>query len=373
MKTIKFLLQKEFLQIFRNKSMLPIMFVMPIIQLLILSNAATYEIKNIKIYLLDKDNSSFSRSLISKFQASPYFKVIGHNTDQNQAESAIKTDKADIIIEIPDKFEKRLYREKIDKVQLRINAVDGSKAAIANAYTNSVIMDFNQEIRSKIGGNNQLQTLPIKQIHISIANWFNPELNYKFFMVPGVLVLLVSMISMFLSSMNLVREKEIGTIEQINVTPIKKWQFVIGKLLPFWFIALFVITIGMIVGKLVFDVPILGSISLLYAFTGIYLTLLLGIGLLISTISNTQQQAMFMAWFFLVIFILMSGLFTAIENMPVWAQRITLFNPIRYFIEFVRLLMLKGAGFSELKEHFLIITIASIFTNTLAILNYRKV
>ena len=181
--------------------------------------------------------------------------------------------------------------------------------------------------------------------------WYNETLNYKTFMVPGILVLLVTMITLFLSGMNIVREKEIGTLEQINVTPIKKYQFIIGKLFPFWLLGLVLLTIGLIISKLLFDIPILGSLSLMYFYTSIYILVILGIGLFISNFTNTQQQAMFIAWFFMVIFILMSGLFTPIASMPPWAQTITDFNPIKYYVEVMRMVMLKGAGLKDILPH----------------------
>jgi ABC-2 type transport system permease protein len=187
------------------------------------------------------------------------------------------------------------------------------------------------------------------------------------------LVLLVTMITLFLSAMNIVREKEIGTLEQINVTPIKKHQFIIGKLFPFWILGLVILTVGLLIAKLVFNVPMLGSLGLIYSFTSIYLLLILGMGLFISNHTDTQQQAMFISWFFMVIFILMSGLFTPIESMPHWAQNITLFNPIRYFVEIIRMVMLKGATFSDITTQFFIITAYAVVLNTLAVLSYKKV
>jgi ABC-2 type transport system permease protein len=162
-------------------------------------------------------------------------------------------------------------------------------------------------------------------------------------------------------------------LEQINVTPIKKYQFIIGKLFPFWVLGLVILTIGLLIAKLVFDVPMLGSLGLIYAFTSVYLLLILGMGLFISNHTDTQQQAMFIAWFFMVIFILMSGLFTPIESMPKWAQNITLFNPIRYFVEIIRMVMLKGASFSDIKRPFIIIITYAFVLNTLAIFSYKKV
>jgi ABC-2 type transport system permease protein len=203
--------------------------------------------------------------------------------------------------------------------------------------------------------------------------WYNNNLNYKTFMVPGILVLLVTMLTLFLSSMNIVREKELGTLEQINVTPIKKHQFIIGKLFPFWVLGLVILTVGFIIAKVVFNVPMLGNIGVIYLFTAIYLIVILGIGLYISNHTETQQQAMFIAWFFTVIFILMSGLFTPIESMPQWAQNLTLVNPIRYFVEVMRMVLLKRAGFSDIKIHFLIILGYAVVINTFAVWSYKKV
>ncbi|HPE84112.1 MAG TPA: ABC transporter permease, partial [Aequorivita sp.] len=202
--------------------------------------------------------------------------------------------------------------------------------------------------------------------------WYNTTLDYKTFMVPGILVLLVTMITLFLSGMNIVREKEIGTLEQINVTPIRKSQFIIGKLFPFWVIGMGLLTIGLILAKAIFNIPMEGSIALLYAYTSIYILVILGMGLLISNFTDTQQQAMFIAWFFIVIFILMSGLFTPIESMPKWAQLITEFNPIKYFVEIVRMVMLKGAGFMDILPQLWKTMLYAAIMNGLAVWSYRK-
>jgi ABC-2 type transport system permease protein len=183
---------------------------------------------------------------------------------------------------------------------------------------------------------------------------------------------LITLMGMFLSSMNIVREKEIGTIEQLNVTPIRKWQFILGKLLPFWFISLFMLAVGLAIGKLAFDIPLLGSLPLLFAFAAVYLWVMLGLGLFISTVSDTQQQSMFLSWFFLVIFVLLSGLFTPIDNMPRWAQMITWFNPVSYFVEVIRMVLLKGSGFAQIAKEFGVIALFAVVINGIAVLNYRK-
>jgi ABC-2 type transport system permease protein len=374
MRIILYLIQKEFLQIFRNKTNLPILFVMPVVQLIVLSYAADFEIKNLKVYWMDNDQSSASRQLYRDLTASGYFTIAGTGFDHTAAAAALDKNEADLVVEIPAGMEKKLVRKEPQQLQVIVNAIDGTKAGLANYYFGRILGDYNQreltDLQMRVVADGQ----PIARqvINVESSFWFNPELNYKTFMVPGILVLLVTMISAFLSSMNIVREKEIGTIEQIYVTPIQKYQFVIGKLLPFWLLGLMVLSIGLIVAKVVFNIPFVGSVGLIYAFSAIYLLLVLGFGLLISTLTDTQQQAMFLAWFFLVVFILMGGLFTAVENMPGWAQTATLFNPVRYFIEFVRLVMLKGAGWQETRFFFAVIFGYAVLLNGLAILNYKK-
>jgi ABC-2 type transport system permease protein len=369
------MLKKEFRQIFRNKAMIPIIFVAPLIQLIILSNAATFEIKNLKIYFNDFDKSTFSQRLKNSFIQTDHFVRVGESTDRKLAETVLEQNDADLICEIPVDFEKDLQKYGHAKLFLKINAIDGMKAGVGINYSQSTIQNFTTDIADEMIFKNVPDIaieLP-KSVNIDYSNWYNEKLDYQTYMVPGLLVLLVTLVGGFLSSMNVVREKEMGTIEQINVSPIRKHQFIIGKLLPFWILGLVVFTVGLIFAKLIFNIPIVGSLWVLYAFTGIYLLAVLGIGLFISTITDTQQQAMFISWFFLVIFILMSGLFTAIENMPVWAQRITLLNPLRYFMEVVRMVLLKGSKFSDVRIHFIIIGGFSILINAIAVWRYRKV
>jgi len=373
MKTIIFIIQKEFKQIFRNKGMLPILFVLPFIQLLILSNAASFEVKNIKFSYVDHDHSAASRELISKFQASSSFKIVNQFNTKEQANIEMQKGNVDIILEIPTHFERNLITDKTTTLSVSINAIDGASAGVKNVYISQIIGTYNQKILTQLLQYNDGSLVAPQNIVTIPSFWYNNTLNYKTYMVPGILVLLVTMITLFLSSMNIVREKEIGTLEQINVTPIRKYQFIIGKLFPFWILGLVILTIGLLIAKLVFNVPMLGNLGLIYAFTSVYLLLILGMGLFISNHTDTQQQAMFIAWFFMVIFILMSGLFTPIESMPQWAQNITLFNPIRYFVEIIRMVMLKGATFSDITVQFTVISCYAIVLNTLAALSYKKV
>ena len=371
MKVIGYIIRKEFKQIFRNKGMLPIIFIMPLIQLVILSNAATFEIKNIKFSYVDHDHSVYSRTLIDKFEASNYFNVLNRFPSQSQAMSAMQNGDVDVILEIPQFFEQDLQKEKQAVLGITINAIDGAAAGVENVYINQIIKSFNRNVKTELIQPTDLIEHPINISSIPLF-WYNKTLNYKTLMVPGILVLLVTMITLFLSGMNIVREKEIGTLEQINVTPIRKSQFIIGKLLPFWILGLTILSVGLLIAKLVFNIPIIGNLFLLYGFAAIYILVVLGIGLFISNFTDTQQQAMFIAWFFMVIFILMSGLFTPIESMPDWAQIITEFNPIKYFVEVMRMVMLKGSSFIDVWPQFVKTFLYAFLINGLAVWQYRK-
>ncbi len=318
MRTLRFLLQKEFRQIFRDPSILRIIFMMPIIQLIILPMAADYEMKNINLVVTDHDHSAYSRQLIHKITASGYFKLAAVNNSYQQSLRDIEADKADLVLEIPVAFEKKLIRENAAGTFIAVNAINGTKGNLGAAYIRTILQDYNQEIRSKLLPFSGMAPQP--QIAITYANWFNPQMNYKFFMVPGILVLLLTMVGANLTAINIVREKEIGTIEQINVTPIRKHHFILGKLIPFWILGLIVMTLGFVVARVVYGISPSGSFLTIYAFAAVYLLAVLGLGLLVSTYSNTQQQAMLISFFIMMIFVLMGGLYTSISSMPEWAQ-----------------------------------------------------
>lgn len=351
--------------------MLPIIFVLPLLQLVILSNAATFEVKNIKFGYIDNDRSVTSRALIEKFHTSNYFNVLNDFPTQKRASAAMLRGEIDVVMEIPQHFARDLQTEQHHTLGVTINAIDGAAAGVENVYISQIVQSYNQSIRIDLSQISDAQIHPVIIETIPLF-WYNATLNYKTFMVPGILVLLVTMITLFLSGMNIVREKEIGTLEQINVTPIKKSQFIIGKLFPFWVIGMALLSIGLIIAKLIFNVPMLGSLLLLYVYTSIYILVVLGIGLFISNFTDTQQQAMFIAWFFVVIFILMSGLFTPIESMPKWAQLITEFNPIKYYVEVMRMVMLKGSGFLDILPQLIKTLIYAIVMNGLAVWSYKK-
>ena len=371
MRTIFYIIRKEFIQIFRNKSMLPIIFVMPIIQLIILVNAATMEMKSIKLAVVDNDLSQTSRKFIGKFEGSPFYVIEKYTFSIKEADDMLKKGSIDAIINIPSGFEKKLVRNNTSKIQVVVNAINGMVAGISSAYIQNITAGYNIEIITTIAGKPMVVNSP-PSIDIENSYWYNPQLNYKNFMVPAVLVILVTMIGMFLSGMNLVREKELGTIEQINVTPIKKYQFIAGKLIPFWILALVELAFGLTIGKFLFSIPILGSLWLLFSIAGLYLVVILGLGLFISTTANTQQQAMFVSFFIMLVCIMLSGVFTSVESMPDWAQWLNKLNPIYYFMRIVRMILLKGSVFTDILSDVFSLLVYAVVMLTLAIRRYKK-
>ena len=370
MRTLKFLLRKEFLQIFRDKLILRMIFALPVIQLILLPYAATYEIKNITLSVVDHDHSEYSRNLINNFTSSGYFQLVDYSRTYNDALDQVEKDEADLIVEIPEGFESDLIRDNETEVLFAANAISGQTAGLAVAYANTIVKDFNNNVRTQWIQQPRLNANPV--IDITSSNWFNAQMDYKLFIVPGVLALLVTLVGFLMASLNIVKEKEIGTIEQLNVSPIKKYQFILSKLIPFWVLGFVVLIIGFIISFIIYGIYPAGSFWVGFLFVGIYLIALLGFGLLTSIYADTQQQAMFIAYFFMLIFILLGGLFSPIENMPDWAQYLTYVNPVRYLIEAMRMIVLKGSGLWDLRFHFLIVTGFAIVFNGLAVWKYKK-
>jgi ABC-2 type transport system permease protein len=370
MRTLKILLEKEFRQIFRNPAILRMIFMMPAVQLLIMPLAADYEVKRVNIVVVDYDHSSYSKNLVNKITATDYFNLVDYTDSYDKALNYVEDDQADLILQIPTAFEKTVVREDEATLFLAINAINGVKANLGGAYLRSVIGDFNREVRLDWVQLPRMNPQPM--IQVSSINWFNPLMNYKFFMVPGILVLLVTMVGSFLSALNIVKEKEAGTIEQINVTPIKKYQFILGKLIPFWVLGNVILTIGLTISYLVYGIVPVGSFLTIYVFAWVFLICVMGLGLFVSTISNTQQQAMLVSFFMMMLFILLGGLYTATDSMPTWAQWFVKINPVAYFIEVMRMVVLKGSTLYEIRYHLLAVLGLGVVFNTLAVWNYRK-
>lgn len=370
MGSLGYLLQKEFRLIFRDPTILRIIMIMPVIQLIIIPFAADYEVKNIAFYSVDQDGSTYSRRLIQKMDASGYFTLAGHAADNDEALDLVSRSEVDVIITIPPGFERDLVSGKKGKIFLEADAVNGIKAGFGISYASQIINHFNQEIRSE-----WIPVMPrgmMPMIQVESSSWYNPQSNYHWFMVPGILGILVTMVGSFLTALNIVSEKEGGTIEQLNVTPIKKSHFILGKLVPFWILGLVSVSIGVLVGLVVYGLWPAGSVFSILFFAAIYLLAVLGIGLLISTLVDTQQQATLIAFFMMMVFILMGGLFTPIESMPEWAKWVARLNPPTYFIRAIRSIYLMGSSLWDLRMDLIITLGFAFFFNILAILNYRK-
>lgn len=252
MKKIMTIVQKEFAQIFRQPALLRMLIMMPIIQLIVIPFAANYEIKNINLQILDFDHSTYSRSLIQKLDASPYFNVVGLPDHPDRASEQIEQNKADLTLTIPIHFEKDLIRESKTSVSIEADAINGQKASLGVAYASQIIGQYNNEVREKWIQMPRMIEMP--QIEVRSSLWYNPFIKYPLFMVPGILALLVTMVGGLMSALNIVSEKEIGTIEQLNVSPIKKYQFLLGKLIPFWVLGLVSITLGLMVARIIFGI-----------------------------------------------------------------------------------------------------------------------
>ncbi len=374
MNRIYYMIEKEFRQLWRNPVLLRMMLAAPVMQLILLAYAANFEVKNLKIAVVDQDHTTYAQRLTGKFRYSKgraisNFDFQGYLPSAKAAYRELLAGRADLVLLIPPHFERDLGKQNRASVQLLVNAIDGTKGGIASGYAQSIVRDFNNTIRTEsigagTGGEGGLE--------VENQYWYNPRLEYKTFMVPGILFELMLLIGGMIAALNIVREKEIGTQEQLNVTPIKKHEFILGKLTPFVIIGLVQFTLGLLLAKFFFRIPLEGSLLLIYGFAFLFLLLCVGLGLLISAVSDTQQQAMFAVFFCLVVFILLSGLFSSTEDMPQWAQYLNLFNPLKYIIEAGRNILLKGSTLRDMQSQFFTLLGMAVVLIGLASWRYRK-
>jgi ABC-2 type transport system permease protein len=367
---LKYLLEKEFKQIQRNPFLPKMILFMPIMMMLVLPWAANQEIKGIQLSIVDHDHSTLSERLIHKIPSSGYFKLTDISQSNEEALKSIDSGKSDIIMEIPNHFERDLYTSSKAPIMISANAVNGMKGGLGSQYLGNILSNYSENLREEAGMISRQTSIP--QCKIIPEYKFNPYLDYKVFMVPALMVMLLTMLAGFLPALNIVGEKEKGTIEQINVTPIPKSIFILAKLIPYWIIGFVVLTICFIIAALVYHLIPVGNLFLICIFAAVYIIVVSGMGLVISNYSDTMQQAMFVMWFFIMILILMSGLFTPISSMPDWAQKITIFNPLRYFMQVMRQIYLKGSGFLDLLPHFIALCSFALFLNLWAVLSYKK-
>jgi ABC-2 type transport system permease protein len=380
MRQILALARAEVLHVLRDKATLAQVILLPVVQLVVLANAATFTIRNTPAYIVDRDHTATSRGLVSRIAGSGHFSIAGSSASPDLANDALLAGNATLVVSIPADFEASLVREGRATVQLAVSGEKGSTAGIVQSYASSIIADYSVELGAELRPNAVTVRNPgdagpivgVARIEPRVRSWYNQTLNYKHYMVPGILVSLVTMISTLLTAQNIAREKELGTLEQLNVTPITRGQFITAKLLPFWVLAMLDLTLGLIIGKLVFGVPFRGSLVLLFGSAAVYLVVTLGIGLFISTLVDTQQQAMFVAFFIMMVYLLMSGLFTPVDSMPRWVQVAAEFNPVRHFVSIARAILMKGAGFEEIARPLVILVLFAVGVFSLAVRQYHK-
>ncbi|KAA6315759.1 Inner membrane transport permease [termite gut metagenome] len=368
---IKFLLEKEFKQLLRNSFLPKLIIGLPIMVLLVFPWVANQEIKDINLSVVDNDYSPCSRRLIQKITSSGYFRLTATPFSNKEALQGINSGEADMILEIQRDFERNLITEGVAKVLISANAVNGTKAGLGSSYLSAILQDYADELREE-SGVSPAGTATVPAIHIATYNKFNPYLDYKVFMIPAFMVMLLTIVTGFLPALNIVGEKESGTVEQINVTPVKKFTFIMAKLIPYWVIGLLILTICFLLAVLIYGLSPVGNIVTIYAFAAIYILVVSGLGLVISNYSNTMQQAMFVMFFFVIILILMSGLFTPVESMSDWAQIATIVNPLKYFIQVMRAVYLKGSEVGELTTQLIALAGFAVGLNAWAVMSYKK-
>jgi ABC-2 type transport system permease protein len=366
---LKALIQKEFAQFFKDKRLLPIIFVAPILQLTFLGFAASLDVKNIAFVLCDLDKSSESRRFTESFTNSGYFTMEYSTEEYAEVRSYLDNSQAAMALVIPPKFgEKILRRETVD-VQLLFDGSEGNSTAIASGYAMQIINRFSQQVLVSIIGDARR----LGGVTTETRAWYNPTLISRKFMVPGVLVLILLITTTNLTAMAIVKEKEIGTLEQLLVTPLRPVELIIGKLIPFTLIGLIVVTIALLVMVFGFSIAVRGSVLLLYVLTGGFLMTSLGLGLFVSTISKTQQQAMMIGMFFVMLpMMYISGFVFPVENMPLPLQWISNLIPMKYYLIIIRSIILKGAGLHELWYEAMMLFVMGAGVLTASVLRFRE-
>ena len=339
------LVRKELIELRADPRLFGIVIIAPIIQLTVLGYAATTDVKDIPLLVVDGDRSTASRELIARFDASSNFYIVDVVSGNGSVEHHLSHGTAWMALTIPAGFSDRLASGRSDTVQVIADGTDSNSTGVALGYARNVVASYSAEKTADL----RPGVPRIAPIDADIRVWFNPRLESRDFMVPGIVALLLLVVTTNLSAMAIVREREVGTLEQLNVTPLARWELIVGKLLPYALIGMFDVILVTLVAVFWFEVPFLGSFPLLFGCSAIYLLSTLGLGLFVSTISQTQQQASMTAtFFFLTPMIYLSGFTFPIENMPSWIQWVTYLIPLRYFLVIVRGIFLKGVGVAVL-------------------------
>lgn len=365
MGTLRFLLEKEFRQFVRNSFMPKMVVMFPLVVMLVMPLVTTMDIRHIGVAVVDRDHSEVSRRLTEKIAASDYFTLQRVTADYASALALLEDGQVDVILDIPDHFDRSLATATPRKVSIAANGVNAVKGSFGTQYLTQVVAHTLVELRSEQG-------LPAAADAVVVQNRYNPTLDYRWFMIPALMIMLIVMLCGFLPALNLVGEKETGTIEQINVTPVSRFAFTLAKLIPFWVIGFVVLTLAMVVSWAVYGLIPAGNVWAIYLAAALFILAMSGIGVIIANHSSTMQQAMFVMFFFVMIFVLMSGLITPVESMPGWAQTVTFFTPPRYFVDAMRSVYLKGTTIAELWMDYSVLGGFAVALNLWAALSYKK-
>jgi ABC-2 type transport system permease protein len=364
----------EFRQMSRAREMLFLILVTPVLQLLVLGYTVTNEVKHVKLYIEDSDNSSLSRQLFQSFTSTDRFDLVANKQNQ-QPEQLISDWKAQVIVNIPHGFGKEIVLGRKPTLQITTDGIDGNTAAVALNYAQGIIAGFisaELDVSAKLPANSPVLASMPPQIEVLDRMWFNEDLKSSQYMIPGIIVILITVTSMMVSAMSLVKEKEIGTLEQLLVTPAGKSELLLGKLIPYWLISFFEIIVVTVGAYLIFHIHFAGNPFALGLMAAIYLLTTMGLGVMVSTFADTQQQAMFFTWFMMVFMLLLSGLFVPIQNMPIAIKRLTLINPMSYFLTITREIIIKGNELKYLWKEGLILLSYGIAVFTASLIKFRK-
>ncbi len=371
MQRVLYIIQKEFRQILREKMFIGLIFGSPFIQILFLGFAITTDVKHVALTIVDYDHSAMSQRLVDAFSVTESFDFKGEVDSQEQAIRALDHGDAKLALIVPTHFERDLKSGRHPKVQALVDGVDGNSAGVALAYVNLIAMRLQKERLKKSGRlSTQLKNIHLTEIEPRMQ--YNPSLESVNNIVPGILAILIMMITSFLTGMSIVREREIGTLEQLMVTPIRNMELILGKVIPLAVVAFLLFTVGILAAGLVFGLWPVGNLLTLYLTAFVFSLSTLGFGIVASTFAQTQQQAMFITWFFSIFAILLSGFFIPIENMPQGIQWITLLNPVRYFMVIIREIYLKGTGIFYLWKEVAALAAFGLFTFIGASLRFTK-
>lgn len=370
---LRFLLEKEFKQLLRDSFLPRMILFMPLMMICVMPFASNNEVRDLQVAIVDHSHTTLSRRLVDKVSASKYFELVSTPDTYDEALQVVDEGKADIILELPREFDKEITTGAGSEVYLAANAVNGTRGTLGSNYLSGILQSYAEELRSELGASSavgQLSLVPTFSIEPQYR--FNPTLDNKKFMVPALLVMLLTMITGFLPALNIVGERESGSIEQMNVSPVRTWEFILAKLNPYWCVGIVVLAIAMTLGAIIYGLIPTGSHVALVVLAVLYILTMSGIGLVVSNKAGSMQQAMFIMYFFVMIFLLISGLFTPITSMPQWTQWLTYIDPLRYFIEAIRGIYLRGSGFVDILPQLGALTGFMVFFLGWAVLSYRK-